>query len=141
MRRYLLDTSVLGAGLFRRRAAIDLLSPWITAREATTSILVYSELIEYIRGRTDFEAHRGALRELLREVSPYFLTYSILERYAEIRRQMRPPTGLGIIGDVDTLIAATALERELTIVTTDSDFERVPGLTVLLIARRLLDAR
>jgi predicted nucleic acid-binding protein len=47
---------------------------------------------------------------------------------AEIRRKLRPPHGKGLIGDIDTLIAATALERNLTIVTTDADFQRVPGL-------------
>lgn len=34
----------------------------------------------------------------------------------------------GLIGDIDTLIAATALEHGLILVTTDSDFGRVPGL-------------
>lgn len=34
------------------------------------------------------------------------------------------PHGLGLIGDVDTLIAATALEHWLTIVTLDGDFAR-----------------
>lgn len=135
MKRYLIDTSVLGAGLFQRRGAVALLTPWITRREAATSILVYGELIEHIRGRPEFAAHRQALRELLREVSPYFCTYPILERYADIRRQLRPPSGAGLIGDVDTLIAATALERNLTVVTVDADFQRVPGLNVLLLQR------
>ncbi len=53
-----------------------------------------------------------------------------MERYAEIRRTLRPPHGPGLIGDIDTLIAATALERHLTVVTTDSDYERVPDLKV-----------
>ena len=141
MKRYLLDTSVLGAGLFRRPMAVEMLTPWLTTGEAATSILVYGELVEYIRGRTDFEVHREALRELLREISPFFLTYAILERYAEIRRQMRRPAGPGLIGDVDTLIAATALERNLTVVTADSDFERVPGLNVMLVSRQSLEAR
>lgn len=44
------------------------------------------------------------------------------------------PYGAGLIGDIDTLIAATALERNLTVVTTDRDFERVPGLQVKLIS-------
>jgi predicted nucleic acid-binding protein len=73
---------------------------------------------------------------LLREVYPYFLTYAILERYADIRRAMRPPQGAGLIGDVDTLIAATALERNLIVITADHDFKRVPGLSV-----HLLDAK
>lgn len=46
-------------------------------------------------------------------------TYAILERYADLRRQLRPPYGPGLIGDIDTLIAATALEHDLTLVTTD----------------------
>jgi predicted nucleic acid-binding protein len=44
---------------------------------------------------------------------PYFLTDRILERYADIRRALRPPYGPGLIGDIDTLITATALERDL----------------------------
>lgn len=68
------------------------------------------------------------LRDLLREVYPYFLTYAILERYADLRRKLRPPHGKGLIGDIDTLIAATALERNLTLLTTDRDFDRVPHL-------------
>jgi predicted nucleic acid-binding protein len=53
--------------------------------------------------------------------------------YADIRRAMRAPHGPGLIGDVDTLIAATALERNLTVVTLDQDFTRVPGLRVQLL--------
>ena len=73
-----------------------------------------------------------------REVYPYFLTYPIVERYAELRLQMRRPRGQGLIGDVDTLIAATALERNLTVVTTDDDFQRIPGLNVHLVPRASL---
>ena len=46
---------------------------------------------------------------------------------------MRVPHGPGLIGDVDTLIAATALECNLTVVTLDRDFTRVPGLRVQLL--------
>jgi predicted nucleic acid-binding protein len=73
------------------------------------------------------------LRTLLQAVYPYFLTYPILARYAEIRRQLRPANRL--IGDIDTLIAATALERDLTVVTIDGDYQRVPGLKVMLLTR------
>ncbi len=50
-----------------------------------------------------------------------------MQRYADLRRQLRLPRGQGLIGDIDTLIAATALESDLTLVTTDGDFGRVPG--------------
>jgi predicted nucleic acid-binding protein len=49
------------------------------------------------------------------------------------RRKLRPPYGNGLIGDIDTLIAATALERNLTIITADHDYERVPQLKVKFI--------
>jgi predicted nucleic acid-binding protein len=56
-----------------------------------------------------------------------------MERYADTRRSLRP-TG-SLIGDVDTLIAATALERSLELVTVDEDFSRVPDLSINLIPR------
>ena len=131
MRRYLLDSAPVAAYLHGRNAAVDLITPWIVNREAATSILVYAEAVEYLKGLSDFSRRHDNLRRLLTEIYPYFLTYSILERYADIRRLLRPPHGTGLIGDIDTLIAATALEQDLTIVTVDSDFERVPGLKVL----------
>jgi predicted nucleic acid-binding protein len=136
MRRYLLDSTPVAAYLNRRQPAVDLIRPWIERREATTSILVYGEVTEYIKGLADFPARQRQLRNLLRAVIPYFLTYSILERYADLRRLLRPPHGAGLIGDIDTLIAATALDRNLTVVTTDSDFERVPHLSVMLVKVR-----
>lgn len=136
MRRYLLDSTPMAAFLNRRQAAIDLITPWIERHEVTTSILVYGEVTEYIKSLADFPARHQHLRSLLREIYPYFLTYSILEHYADIRRRLRPPHGPGLIGDIDTLIAATALDRDLTVVTTDSDFERVPELEVMVVSVR-----
>jgi predicted nucleic acid-binding protein len=61
---------------------------------------------------------------------------SVLDQYAMLRRNLRPPHGPGLIGDIDGLIAATALERGLTVVTTDGDFTRVSGLSVMLLDRQ-----
>jgi predicted nucleic acid-binding protein len=138
MRKYLLDSTPMAAFLNNREAAISLIGPWIKAHEVATSILVYGEVVEYIKGFSNFEERHSQLRRLLREVYPYFLTYPILERYADIRRELRPPKGPGIIGDIDTLIAATALDRGLTVVTTDEDFKRVTSLEVLMIERDAL---
>jgi len=90
-------------------------------------------VIEYIKGSPNFAHYYSGLRALLGAAHPYSLTYPILERYADVRRQMRRSGGL--IGDIDTLIAATALERNLTVVTGDADFQRVPGLKVMLLRR------
>jgi len=135
MRRYLLDTGPLGAYLQGRQTIVNLIAPWLRAREAATSILAYAEVVEYIQGFPDFANLHTQLRRLLRHIYPYFLTYHILERYADLRRSLRPPHGPGLIGDIDTLIAATALERHLTVVTMDTDFQRVPTLRVILLSR------
>jgi predicted nucleic acid-binding protein len=133
MRQYLLDSAPLAGYLHGRAPFVDLITPFIREHQAATSILVYAEVIEYLKGLPDFPGRRQQLQTLLREIYPYFLTYGIVERYADIRRSLRVPHGSGLIGDVDTLIAATALERNLTIVTLDRDFTRVPGLRVQLL--------
>ncbi len=141
MRRYLLDTTLVAAFLYNRPVAVRLITPWLAAHEAATSILVYAEVQEYIKARPNYPQHHLGLRALLREVYPYFLSYPMLERYADIRRSLRPPHGPGLIGDVDTFIAATAIIRNLTLVTTDTDFQRVSDLDVMLIDRDELRRR
>src|SRR5437660_1697744 len=133
MKRYLLDTSLLAAYLQSRVTAVELIHPLIKRHEVATSILVYAEVVEYIQGLPHFQNRSVELRQLMREVYPYFLTYPILDRYADMRRKLRPPHGKGLIGDMDTLIAATAIERNLTIITADRDFERVPNLKMKLV--------
>jgi predicted nucleic acid-binding protein len=140
VRRYLLDTSVLSAFLLGRPGAVSLVNPWIAGREAATSILVFGEVVEYLKGRSDYARRYGDLRDLVAEITPYFLTYAIVALYADIRRQLRPPHGPGLIGDIDTLIAATAIHRNLTVVTIDPDFERVSNLKVLMFTRSQLIA-
>jgi predicted nucleic acid-binding protein len=135
MRRYLLDTGTLVAYLKGRPKIVQLVSPWITAQQAATSILVYAEAVEHFKSFPDFATRQFHLQRLLRYIYPYLLTYPILERYADIRRSLRHPRGKGLIGDIDTLIAATALERKLTVITYDADFQRVPALAVKLLSR------
>jgi len=89
--------------------------------------------IEFFKRLPDFPRRRVLLRTLLRQAPAYDTTYSILERYADLLQVMRPPHGPGIIGDIDTLIAATALEHSLTVVTIDGDFSRIPSLPVMLL--------
>ena len=138
MKLYLLDTPILTAGLMDRPATVALLAEWISHDEAATSIVVYGEIVEYLQGRSDFAARHERLRDLLGAVTPYFVTYAIMARYATVRRQLRPPHGPGLIGDIDTVIAATALEHDLTVVTTDHDYERVPNLKVQVLPRQSL---
>lgn len=135
MRLHLLDSGPLAGLLLGRPALVGRLAPLVDRNEVATSMLVYGEVLEYLKGRSDFLARQRALRTLLREVHPYAVTYPILERYADLRRGLRPPHGPGLIGDIDTLIAATALEHDLTLITTDSDYRRVPGLGLTVLPR------
>ena len=139
MRRYLLDSPIL-TGYLKGRKVVTLVQPWLDHNEAATSLLVYGEISEYNHNFPDFTRRQAELRSLLQQVYPYGLNYSILERYAELRRMLRPPHGPGLIGDIDTLIAATALVFDLTLVTTDSDFTRVPQLDVMFLPRDVLKA-
>ena len=135
MRRQLVDTTPLAALLTNRPAIVALLSPALARDELATSIVVCGEVLERIKGTPDEARRRAGLRQLLRGVRPSLITYPIVDRYADLRRRLRPPHGAGLIGDIDTLIAATALTHDLELVTTDSDFLRVPGLRVLLLDR------
>jgi predicted nucleic acid-binding protein len=136
VRQYLLDTGPLGGLLFARPPALAQMGTWVRNAEAHTSALSSGELVEYVVTRADAATERRALLALLDEVVPLYLDLSILDRYADLRLRMRPPHGPGLIGDIDTLIAATALERDLTLVTTDRDSLRIPDLRVLLLAPR-----
>lgn len=91
--------------------------------------------------KPDFPQRRLQLHDLLQAISPHVVAYGVMDRYAAIRRTLRKPFGPGLIGDMDTLIAATALERNLTAVTADARFQRVPGLSVLLLDRETLGIR
>lgn len=137
MKRYLLDTTPLTGYLKGNVRATALIEPWILEREVATSILVCGEVTEHLKSLTDGRTYQEQLRELLVEIEPYVLTLSILERYADLRRRLRPPNGPGLIGDIDTLIAATALEHNLTLVTTDTDYQRVPHLKLELLPRKM----
>ena len=125
VKRVLLDTGPLTAYIEGRQGALENLGIWFARDEAATSGLVYAEIHEHLLGHPNYRANRRAARTLLRNVPAIRLSYVL-------RRQLRRPYGAGTIGDIDTLIAATALEHDLTVITTDGDFMRVPGLKVLL---------
>ena len=139
MTEFLLDTGPMMAFFNGRRPAVALVDPWLQQSKVATSVLVYGEIIEFLQGKSDFETRRLQLRQLLATVEPLYLSLAVLDLYGTIRRQLRPPVGSGIIGDIDTLIAATALVHDLTIVTTDTDFIRVPGLKVRLLQPRTFE--
>ncbi len=127
MRRYLLDTGPLSAYVQGRPATLRDMGEWIDRDTCAASIVVYGEVVYYLKGSSRYVEYQSRFLDHL-----YRLTFPILERDADLRRQMRRPNGSGIIGDMDTLMAPTALERNLPLVTMNADFLRVPGLKVHL---------
>jgi tRNA(fMet)-specific endonuclease VapC len=131
MRKYLLDAGPLGAYLLGYSKATTLISPWIANREVVTSDIAYTEVYEGIQSLRDASSQSINLLNLILTTIPSLsLTFPIYHRYASIRRYLRPRNEL--IGDMDTLIAATALEESLSIVTNNpKHFNRIPGLSVI----------
>jgi tRNA(fMet)-specific endonuclease VapC len=131
---YLLDTVVLSQYLRGRAGAMTIVQPLLP--QSVTSILVYAEIVEYIRGLQNSTQWAIQLQRLMRTVRPLRLTYAIGNQYADLRRVLRPQGQL--IGDVDLFIAATTLVHGLTLVTADSDFLRIPNLLLQLVPRDAL---
>ena len=138
--KYLLDSAPLAAYTRGRKGAVARLDALIRSQDTATSILCYGEVIEGLHSfPARYTQYQSILRGLLQtQVSVLVPGYRTLEHYAELRRTMRTlrtSTGqtVGLIGDIDTLIAATSLEHNLTVITTDTDYTRVPGLSIQLL--------
>lgn len=131
MPKYLLDAGPLSAYLLGFRKATTLISPWIANREVVTSDLAYAEAYEFVQDFPNSQNQSVKLLSLvLGPIPSLSLDYPTYHRYAQIRRYLRPRNEL--IGDIDTLIAATALEASLSVVTNNErHFGRVPGLRVI----------
>ncbi|MFI6147494.1 type II toxin-antitoxin system VapC family toxin [Streptomyces sp. NPDC051109] len=130
--QYLLDSGPLAAYLLGRRYSVSAIAPWVVQGEAVTSILVYGEVAEYFKEMNNHDVLHQQLRKLLQVAPPLALTYDILDRFADLRRALRHPYGAVLVGDMDTLIAATALEYGIPVVTSNvKHFARIPGLDVI----------
>ncbi len=92
------------------------------------SIITYAEVYEGILfSRDPARGHRG-FRQFLRAVDVLPLTRRITHRFGAIRgrlpRQIRQQ-----VGDMDLLIAATALHHNMTFLTNNRrDYQHVPGI-------------
>lgn len=128
VKRYLLDTPIVAAFLIGREPARHLIASWMLRHEVVMSVMVYGEVYEYLRSFRDFDQRYAELQVFIQECNIVPLSLNIMELYADLRRSMRRPYGDGLIGDVDTLIAATCIRHGLTVVSTDSHFRRVPRL-------------
>lgn len=127
--KYLVDTDWIADHLEDRPAAVDLLtSLFDEGAQLSISLITYGEIYEgiiyYYRRSDQLEI---AFVELLRWIKVLPLDEAIMRRFAAIRGSLRRRGQM--IGDPDVLIAATALDRDLTLVTRNfAHFRRIPDL-------------
>jgi hypothetical protein len=74
--------------LLGRPRAVSLIDPWLDRHEAATGILVYGEVIEYLKDLPDFPLRRSQLRRQLQEIRPYLLRHEVC--YAGRQESMIP---------------------------------------------------
>ena len=130
---YLVDTNVLSE--LRRREPDPGVLDWFAARPATSlylSVLTLGELRKGVEGLSAGE-RRLRLLDWLEVELPAFFTGRILavnlavaDRWGRLQAEAQRPLPV-----IDSLLAATALERGLALVTRNSRDFRFPGLEVI----------
>lgn len=109
-----------------RNSALDLLDQHRNERVAV-SIISLGEIFDGAIGARDPERHLAEAQGFLEPYPVVQLSRTILVRLAQLRVELRRSGRL--IPDFDPLIAATALEHGLTLVTNNpADYQDVPGL-------------
>src|SRR5436853_7502839 len=124
--KYLVDSDVVADYLGAKPHAIDLLSA-LTKEEIAVSLVTVGEIYEGIYYGRDPQKAEVIFRQFLRLAEALPLTQTIMQRFAQIRGELRRKGQ--IIGDFDILIAATALHHDLLVVTRNTkDYQRIPQL-------------
>ena len=129
MSAYLIDTDwaiqVLHGDSAAAQSLIDHASQGLAV-----SYITYGELFEGAYYARDPQRARAALRAFLAGKDLLPVTIPIMERFAVLRGQL-PRQVRRQVGDMDLLIAATAIEHDLHLFTFNRrDFGLIPGLTL-----------
>ena len=124
--RFLVDADwLIDAAIGRPRAqqTLDRLSDAGLA----VSIIAVAEVYEGAFGSPDPQATLAGLRDFLSDFAILPVTDSVVEHFARMRAALRQQGQL--IPDMDLLIAATAIDDDLTLITRNlRHFARLPGL-------------
>lgn len=123
---YLIDSDWLIDATIGRLPALELINDLRVAGVAI-SVISVAEVSEGAFRAPDPAITLGSFQEFLSTFPTYPITIAIAEKFATIRATLRRQ-GL-LISDMDLLIAATALEHDLTLATRNHrHFARIPGL-------------
>jgi tRNA(fMet)-specific endonuclease VapC len=126
--KYLVDSDWVADYLNGRTAAVSL--PQSLAQEGLAiSILTYGEIYEGILFGSQRRRHESGFRNFLRVADVLSLNQGVMRRLAQLRGSLRQQGQL--IGDIDLLIGATALQHDLILITRNRrHFQRLSGLLV-----------
>lgn len=125
---YLLDADVIIQILLAREqtvAAVDRLA----SEGLVVSLITIGEVYEGAFRASNPHEHLRTFRTLLRPYRVINLSDGIMERFAELRFNLRRSGQM--IPDFDLVLCATALEHDLTLLTYNlRHMRRIPGLRV-----------
>ena len=123
---YLIDTDWIVDYLKGKEPAVPILES-LAQRGSAISLITYGEIYEGIYYGKEHERHEKGFTGLLQIVDVLRLNQPILQEFAHLRGALRAQGQL--IGDFDILIAATALQHDLVLVTHNlRHFSRIPNL-------------
>ncbi len=124
---YVLDTDIIILFLKQNRAVIDLLST-IQNEDIAISVLSLGEIKDGLSRRSKEKEVEFA--QFLHSVTVLPITAEIATKFGLLRHQLRHKNQL--IGDIDTLISATCLIHQATLVTGNKKhYDRVPLLQLI----------
>jgi tRNA(fMet)-specific endonuclease VapC len=134
--RYLVVSDWVADYLKGKSAAVSLLDS-LYPDGLAISIITFAEIYKGIYYGRDRRHYEAAFQEFVRGVKVLGITRGIARRFAVVRGEFRAQGQM--VPQTDLLIAVTALQQNLTLVTRNvRDFGRVPGLRLHRIWRARL---
>ncbi len=126
LKNYLVDSDVI-VDLLRDNEHGRGYRKFLAGHHLAVSIITYGEIYEGIYNAPDPERQEKGFLALLDAITVVNLKREIMQAFAMMRMELRKSGQQ--IGDLDTIIAATAYESGASLVTRNrKHFERIPGL-------------
>ena len=122
MDRYLIDSNVISnyfSGIFSEKAVVFL--SYVIDKLPTLSVVTKIEALSW---RSADMAKENIVRLFVHNSNIIALSDIIVDECIEIRRNYKIKTP-------DAIIAATAIVYDFTLLTSDSDFNRIPSLKII----------
>lgn len=128
--RYLIDSDWVIDLLADVPAAVQRVSQ-LSADGVAVSIITYMEAFQGVEQHPDPEDARAIFDAFFDSLTVLPLSYAIARRCARLRRQLKQRGRRVNSRALDLIIAATALEHDLILVTRNTaDHNDIPGLTL-----------